>query len=208
MSGLNILLKFNLQVFGFFKWWKFHLLIHVLKYPIFIQYCFWNFTYCTSIQFSLQRKNHQNVFILCVSEKCNVNITNTKGCTPLMFAATFRNLEICKLLVSHGADLNQVWRNKCGFKVWEFWCPGHEMVKGIECCLCSSVLNFVCASVYPKITVAGVSVSFEHNSTVNFGYCKLCYNDFLVITDTFECPVLFDSIIMCTVTKDWLLWRL
>lgn len=46
-----------------------------------------------------------------VSEGCDVNITNLMGCTPLMLAASMNNVTLACLLISHGANVNQVSLN-------------------------------------------------------------------------------------------------
>ena len=37
-----------------------------------------------------------------------MNITNYAGATPLIFAASNKNLKLAKLLVENGADINKV----------------------------------------------------------------------------------------------------
>ncbi|XP_052794875.1 ankyrin repeat domain-containing protein 7-like isoform X2 [Mya arenaria] len=69
------------------------------------------------------RRPHQDFIQLLLSKKCNVNITNLKGSTPLMFACSLRNLPTVKLLLQHGANINQ--RDDNGMTAIQF-CVGHK----------------------------------------------------------------------------------
>ena len=44
---------------------------------------------------------------------CNVNITNFKGATPIMFAINLKKLDVIKLLLAAGADINQSDSSGC-----------------------------------------------------------------------------------------------
>ncbi|TXG39332.1 ankyrin repeat domain-containing protein [Seonamhaeicola maritimus] len=51
-------------------------------------------------------KGHFNIAQLLLEKKANPNISDIKGTTALHYATMFQNLEIIKLLVTAGADVN------------------------------------------------------------------------------------------------------
>ncbi|KAH3830343.1 ankyrin repeat domain-containing protein 7-like [Dreissena polymorpha] len=42
-----------------------------------------------------------------LSKKCDVNIRGISGCTPMMFVSQFQSIDVAKLLIAHGANINQ-----------------------------------------------------------------------------------------------------
>ena len=51
------------------------------------------------------RHGHTEIVILLLENKCNMNVTNEYGDTPLIYAAYFNNMDTVRALVEAGCDI-------------------------------------------------------------------------------------------------------